>query len=67
MLVSFQFLSYLVLEYRGVFLCLGVLALLLLLFVAYYRLAIRRNVWVLYTSFAGYFLASLDFHGKLFT
>ena len=38
------------------------LALLLLLFIAYYRVGVRRNVWVLYTCFGGYFLANASLY-----
>ena len=55
---QYPFLSYLALQQRSVFFCLSALSLLLLLFVAHYRLAVRRNVWVLYGCFGGYFLSA---------
>jgi hypothetical protein len=55
---AYPFLSLLVLQERSVFLCLGALILLLLLFVSHYRLSIPRNVWVLVACFGGYFLAN---------
>ncbi len=48
-------LSSLLLEERSIFLCLSVLMFLLVLFASHYQLSIRRNVWVLCVSFAGYF------------
>ena len=55
---TYPFLAFLVLQERSVFLCLGALILLLLLFVAHYRLSIPRNVWVLVACFGGYFLGN---------
>ena len=54
----FPFLGYLVLQERSVFVALSAVALLLLLFVSYYRLPVRRNVWVLWACWGGYFLSS---------
>jgi hypothetical protein len=54
----YPILSWLVLQERSVFLCLGALTLLLLLFVSHYRLAIPRNVWVLVGCFGGYFVCN---------
>ncbi len=54
----YPFISYLILQHRSVFMCLSALTLLLLLFVAHYRLPIRRNVWVCYASFGGFFVAN---------
>ncbi|HYM13607.1 MAG TPA: hypothetical protein VEU62_22895 [Bryobacterales bacterium] len=53
----YPFISYLILQDRSVYLSLSTLILLLLLFVAHYRIPIRRNVWILYCSFGGYFVA----------
>jgi hypothetical protein len=50
--------SYLALQLRSVFLSLSALTLLLLLFVAHYRIRIRRNVWILYAFFGTYFVTS---------
>jgi hypothetical protein len=55
---TYPFLAMLVLQERSVFLGLGALTLLLLLFVAHYRLSIPRNVWVLVACFGGYFLGN---------
>jgi hypothetical protein len=55
---GYPVLSFLALQERSIFLGLGVLTLLLLLFVAHYQLSIPRNVWVLVASFGGYFLAN---------
>jgi hypothetical protein len=55
---AYPFLSFLVLQERSVFLGLGALILLLLLFVSHYRLSIPRNVWVLLACFGGYFLGN---------
>lgn len=52
----YPFIAYLVLQDRSVYLCLSTLLLLLLLFVAHYRIPIPRNVWVLYCCFGGYFV-----------
>lgn len=50
------FLSQLALQQRTAYFCLGALTLLLLFFVAHYRLPVNRNVWVLYACFGGFFL-----------
>lgn len=49
-------LSHLALRERTVFFCLSGLIFLLVLFVNYYRLPVRRNIWVLCASFSGYFI-----------
>jgi len=53
---SYPWLTYLILQERSVFLCLSLLALLLLVFAHYYRLYIKRNVWVLLACLGSYFL-----------
>ena len=69
---EYPWLSYLALQQRGVYLALSAIMLLLLLFVAHYRLSIRRNVWVLCGCFGGYFLSSAilvtlrEHYGKVF-
>ncbi len=52
------FLSYLALEERSVFLTLCGVTLLLLLFAAYFRLPVRRNVLILWACFGSYFLVN---------
>jgi hypothetical protein len=54
----YPFIGYLVLQERSVFVALAAVALLMLLFLGHYRLPIRRNVWVLWLCFGGYYLAS---------
>jgi len=54
---NYPLLSFLALQQRSIFLALSALALILLLFVVYYQISIRRNVRILYAGFAGYFLA----------
>lgn len=54
----YPFISYLILQRRSVFFCLSTLTLALLLFAAYYRLPIRRNLWIVYASFGGFFVAN---------
>jgi len=54
----YPFLGYLVLQHRSVFTALSAVTVLLLLFIAHYRLPVRRNVLVLWACFGGYFLSS---------
>ncbi len=54
----YPLLSYLVLQQRSVYLCLSALVLLLLTFVAHYRLHIRHNIWVLFLCFGSCFLVN---------
>ena len=69
----YPLLFFLALQQRTVFLSLSGITLLLLLFVAHYRLGIRRNVWILCACFGGYFLSSAalftlrDHFGDAFT
>jgi len=53
----YPFLAYWVLQERSVFLCLSVLAFFLMLFVSHYQIATRRNIWVLFVCFSGYFVS----------
>ncbi len=54
----YPFLGYLALQQRSVFTALSAITVLLLLFIAHYRLAVRRNVLILWACFGGYFLSS---------
>ncbi len=54
----YPLISYLALQQRSVFLGLSIMTLVLLIFVTYYRVSVRRNVWVLCLCFGGYFLVN---------
>jgi hypothetical protein len=54
----YPFLGYLALQERSVFTALSAVTVLLLLFIAHYRLPVRRNVLILWACFGGYFLCS---------
>ncbi len=54
----YPFLGHLALQERSVFTALSAVTVLLLLFIARYRLPVRRNVLILWACFGGYFLSS---------
>jgi hypothetical protein len=54
----YPFLGYLALQERSIFIALSALTLVLLFFLGYFRVPVRRNVWTLWLCFGGYFLFS---------
>ena len=54
----YPFLGYLALQQRSVFMALSAVTVLLLLFITHYRLAVKRNVLILWACFGSYYVSN---------